>query len=145
MALHRLRKLAQNIRDAACFQYSMANECTDITNKEQFDITIRWVGEDLQEHENFIGLYEVEISMQIVPSIASRMLFYGWMWKFLSAVASATIELQTWGVTGMVLPLKSSPWKDVPSTCTALDTHWILLLVTPSSNLKFVVKPRDSI
>ena len=38
----------------------MADECTDISNKEQFIITIRWVEEDLQEHENFIGLYEVE-------------------------------------------------------------------------------------
>ena len=37
----------------------MADECTDIANKEQFTIIIRWVGEDLQDHEDFIGLYEV--------------------------------------------------------------------------------------
>ena len=37
----------------------MADECTDIANKEQFTICIRWVGEDLQDHEDFIGLYEV--------------------------------------------------------------------------------------
>ena len=38
----------------------MADECTGIANKEQFTINIRWVGEDLQDHEDFIGLYQVE-------------------------------------------------------------------------------------
>ena len=38
----------------------MADECTDIANKEQFTINIRWVGEDLQEYEDFIALYQVE-------------------------------------------------------------------------------------
>lgn len=37
----------------------MADECTDVANKEQFTICIRWVGQDLQDHEDFIGLYEV--------------------------------------------------------------------------------------
>ncbi len=38
----------------------MADECTDTANKEQFTIVIRWVSKDLQDHEDFIGLYEVE-------------------------------------------------------------------------------------
>ena len=37
----------------------IADECTDISNKEQFTICIRWVGEDLQVHEDFVGLYEM--------------------------------------------------------------------------------------
>jgi len=37
----------------------MADECSDVANKEQFTICIRWIGQDLQDHENFIGLYEV--------------------------------------------------------------------------------------
>ena len=37
----------------------MADECTDIDNKEQFTICIRWVSQDLQDYEDFIGLYEV--------------------------------------------------------------------------------------
>ena len=37
----------------------MADECTDVTNKEQFTICIRWVGEDMQDHEDFVGLYEM--------------------------------------------------------------------------------------
>ena len=36
----------------------MADECTDSANKEQFTICIRWVGSDLQDHEN-LGLYQV--------------------------------------------------------------------------------------
>ncbi len=59
MALQILRKVSQNIRDSACFTI-MADECTDIANKEQFTIVIRWVGEDLQDHESFVGLYQVE-------------------------------------------------------------------------------------
>ena len=35
------------------------NECTDCSNKEQFTINIRWVDEHLNEHEKFIGLYQV--------------------------------------------------------------------------------------
>ncbi len=59
MALQILREVSQNIRGSACFTI-MADECTDISNKEQFTICIRWVGEDLQDHEDFIGLYGVE-------------------------------------------------------------------------------------
>ena len=34
----------------------MADECTDFANKEQFTIVIRCVSEDLQDHEDLIGL-----------------------------------------------------------------------------------------
>ena len=59
MALQILREVSKKIRSSACFTI-MADECTDIANKEQFTICIRWVGEDLLDHEDFIGLYEVE-------------------------------------------------------------------------------------
>ena len=58
MALHILRQVSKDIRDSACYTI-MADECTDVANKEQFTICIRWVGQDLQDHEDFIGLYEV--------------------------------------------------------------------------------------
>ena len=58
MALQILREVSQSVRDSGCYSI-MADECTDIANKEQFTIIIRWVGEDLQDHEDFIGLYEV--------------------------------------------------------------------------------------
>ena len=38
----------------------MADECTDCSNQEQFTINIRWVDEELKEHENFFGLYQVD-------------------------------------------------------------------------------------
>ena len=44
-----------------CLHYSvMADECTDIANKEQFTICIGWIDSNLQDHEDFIGLYEVD-------------------------------------------------------------------------------------
>ena len=59
VALYIIRNVAQNICDSACFTI-MADECTDVSNKEQFVIVIRWVSEDLQERESFIGLYEAD-------------------------------------------------------------------------------------
>ncbi len=38
----------------------MADECSDKANHEQFTIWIRWVGEDLQDHEDIVGLYYVK-------------------------------------------------------------------------------------
>ena len=57
MALHITRHICTSIRESGC--YTMADECTDISNKEQFTICIQWVGDDLQDHEDFIGLYDV--------------------------------------------------------------------------------------
>ena len=37
----------------------MADECTDVANKEQFTICIRWVDDSLTDHEDVIGLYNV--------------------------------------------------------------------------------------
>ena len=38
----------------------MADECTDIANKEQFVVCIRWVDETLTDHEDVIGVYNVD-------------------------------------------------------------------------------------
>ena len=38
----------------------MADECTDISNKEQFTICLRWVDEELVDHEDVLGLYKVD-------------------------------------------------------------------------------------
>ena len=35
------------------------DECTDVANKEQFAVCIRWVDETLTDHEDVIGLYNV--------------------------------------------------------------------------------------
>ena len=38
----------------------MVDECTDVANTEQFTICIRLVDEKLEDHEDFIGLYQVD-------------------------------------------------------------------------------------
>ena len=58
MALHILREVSRNIAGSHCFSI-LADECTDCSNKEQFTINIRWVDQHLNEHEEFIGLYQV--------------------------------------------------------------------------------------
>ena len=56
MGLNTLRVVGKNVwDDAVCFSI-MADECTDIANKEQFTICLRWVGRDLEDCEDFIDL-----------------------------------------------------------------------------------------
>ena len=38
----------------------MCDECTDASNREQLAICIRWVDDQLQPHEDFIGLYQLD-------------------------------------------------------------------------------------
>ena len=74
MALYILRNVAQNIRDSACF-IIMADECSDVSIKEQFVIVIRWVSEDLQEHESFMVSMKWIVLMPTALFIASRTFF----------------------------------------------------------------------
>ena len=59
MALHILHDVSKNIAAVSCYSV-MADECTDCSNKEQFTVNIRWVDQQLKEHESFIGLYKVD-------------------------------------------------------------------------------------
>lgn len=58
MALHILRQVCSSICKNG-FYTIMADECTDVANKEQFTICIRWVDDSLTDHEDLIGLYNV--------------------------------------------------------------------------------------
>ena len=37
----------------------MADECVDVSNKEQLVICLRWVDHCLDVHEDFLGLYHI--------------------------------------------------------------------------------------
>ena len=53
-----LRNLARNIQQAK-FYSVMGDETADISNKEQLILCIRWVNDDLQAHEDFIGIHKI--------------------------------------------------------------------------------------
>ena len=53
MALTLLREISHNIHESSFFSV-LCDECTDVSNKEQLVICIRWV-----VHEEVIGLYSV--------------------------------------------------------------------------------------
>ena len=59
MALNVLRKVASSIFDAS-FYTIMCDECTDSSNREQVVLCIRWINDELEPHEDFIGLYKVD-------------------------------------------------------------------------------------
>ena len=58
MALSILRQISASFVRNGFFTV-MADECTDIANKEQFVVCIRWVDETLTDHEDVIGVYNV--------------------------------------------------------------------------------------
>ena len=59
MGLHVLRQVVESIRSAP-FLTLMIDETTDISNKEQVVVCFRWVDSNLEPHEEFIGLYQVD-------------------------------------------------------------------------------------
>ena len=61
MAMHILRSIVKNIKKSSCYS-TMADETTDIVNKEQFVICILWVDNDLNASKDFIGLRELSVT-----------------------------------------------------------------------------------
>ena len=59
MALSIVREIASNIYQSTFFCV-MCDECTDSSNREQVVICIRWIDDQLEAQEEFIGLYKVD-------------------------------------------------------------------------------------
>ena len=60
MAKQVLRKKLYDVNNSKMCA-SMCDEYTDVSNKQQLSICMRWVDEDLNPHQNFLGFYEVPI------------------------------------------------------------------------------------
>ena len=58
MVLMILWQVGHKIRSSGWYTI-LADECTDVANREQFTICLRWIGEDLHDHENFLRLYQM--------------------------------------------------------------------------------------
>lgn len=58
MGISNLRKVTADCQSSP-FLTSMADETTDASNQEQVTLFIRWVTEDFDVHEEFLGLYSV--------------------------------------------------------------------------------------
>lgn len=75
MALSILRQISTSIVCNGFFTI-MADECTDISNKEQFVVCIRWVDETLTDHEDIIGVYNIDtIDARTLTSAIHDVLF----------------------------------------------------------------------
>ena len=59
MALKVTREIVDAIRTAVYYSV-MADEVTDASNGEQVVVCFRWVGEDFEPHEEFVGLHKVD-------------------------------------------------------------------------------------
>ena len=58
MGIHVLHDIATCVKTSPFFAI-MADETTDKANKEQVTLIVRWVAEDFEVHEEFLGLYHV--------------------------------------------------------------------------------------
>ena len=58
--MHILRPIEKDIKESSYYSI-MADKTTDIISKEQFVICIRWVDNDLNANEDFIGLHELSV------------------------------------------------------------------------------------
>lgn len=58
MSHHVLREIVNDIRSH--FFSLLGDEYTDISNKEQLSICLRWVTENLDVNEDFLGFYEIQ-------------------------------------------------------------------------------------
>ena len=54
-----LLDLAKGIHSSDIFSI-LADECTDMSNKEQLAICFRWIDAELEIHEDFVGLYHID-------------------------------------------------------------------------------------
>ena len=63
MTLSIFRDMSRRTQNGV-FYTIMADEVTDSSNQEQFLLCLRWVDEDLNPHEEFIGLH-------VVPNICA--------------------------------------------------------------------------
>ena len=61
MAMYILRPILKNIKESSYYGI-MANETTDIINKERFVICIRWADNGLNANEDFLGLHELSVT-----------------------------------------------------------------------------------
>ena len=61
MVIKLLGDITKRIQKAKFFTL-MADETTDTGNKEQLVIVFCWVEENLNVHEDFIGLHEIEVA-----------------------------------------------------------------------------------
>ncbi|CAG2203108.1 unnamed protein product [Mytilus edulis] len=59
MAQMIVREVSDNIRKSLYFAL-MADETTDVANKEQLVVCLRWIDQALDVHEDFIGLYQID-------------------------------------------------------------------------------------
>jgi len=55
-----LRDIVSEIKSGKCRWFSLiADEYSDIANKEQLSINVRWIDDKMEPHEDFLGFYEI--------------------------------------------------------------------------------------
>jgi hypothetical protein len=78
----------------------MADETTDISNKEQLVICFRWVDEKFIPHEEFVGLYEIEnIEANTIFSSIQDTLRRNFYYQRSEANAVIWVHLHVWLVS----------------------------------------------
>ena len=123
IALRIVSDLAEGIRKNGYFSL-MADECTDVSNKEQLAICLRHVDHNLVAHEEFIGFYHIpnifsDTIVSVIKDVLLRMNL-----SYLNVEASVMMELEQWQSVEMELKLiKFSPKREGILNSIKADIH----------------------
>ena len=64
-----VRDIVSEVKGGKCHWFSLiADEYSDVANKEQLSINVRWIDDNLDPHEDFLGFYEI-------PNIKSETIY----------------------------------------------------------------------
>ena len=77
MSKQLLRKKLDDINRSRMFSL-MCDEYTDVSNKQQLSMCVRWIDDSLNPHENFLGFYELPniVSDTIVSAIKDSLTLF---------------------------------------------------------------------
>ena len=67
-----IRSLAAEIRHSHFFVL-LADETTDVSNRQQLVVCIRRIDDGLQAHEHFIGLYKIDNTIGFFLPVQNRL------------------------------------------------------------------------
>ena len=69
-------RILRQIGDSSIIFLYKADKIADILNREQLIICLRWVNENYQPHEEFIGIHMVATTKSdVITSLSSRTFF----------------------------------------------------------------------
>lgn len=96
---------------------------TDISNKEQLNLCIRWIDEQLEAHEDFLGFVNIPNIRADTIVQSSKTCLSGLAYLLATCEGNATMVPVTCSEENRALQLESCRCRLRPTPLTAMATH----------------------